>query len=197
MDQSNKTRYIYTLGDKLPPNAVSWCRLRHNDFYFTRETKSDEKIVYTERILHSIVRAFLFLVCSNARLKHSLEAIVESGQVDYCFDKNDYYSTTLRFREDYTIADLVYALDAFFGENFAAVANRVVTTIYDEYWTKWRYWRYESTTLFAPLVLDIVSLYRFYNLVNCRLSAHTQFVIDFANRDNRVPLQSRIKRVTG
>lgn len=186
MDQSNKTRFIYTISEFR--KSSEYCQLKYNKLYFSRESKSDEKIVFTERIMHSITRTVLLFAFSNLSFEDGVEDIIERGTVVYNTD-------VLTFETNCSILDFIHFLDNFFGENFSRIVNRALSKVYEEYVYEWQYCHYDGE-VYLPSALDIVLVYRFYNMVNARLSKHTQFLVDCSVRDLRIALQSRIKRVT-
>ncbi|UDM55391.1 gp61-like protein [Phenacoccus solenopsis nudivirus] len=190
MNQSNKTRFIYTISDSI--NSEYSCRLISNGLYFSRETKSDEKIVITERVMFSIVRTLLFLFASNLDFEGDVESIIETGKIQYTYVN----STDLKFTHSLDLECCIRFFDSLFGVNFSYVVNRPLSLVYSEYQQKWRYYDYGADVL-LPSILDIVIVYRFYNLINYKLNASALFLLDKDHCDHRIPLQSKIKRITG
>lgn len=187
--QSNKARFIYTIS--LTPkttDSVSSVRLV-NGFYFSKVTRSDEKLIYTEHDMMSIVRTVLHMHVFRLAPCESVQEIIYSGLVTF---PNDGFSLTV-YNPCLTIECIVNIVDSLLGEGFCSVVARPLERVYSEYKHAWRYYAF-GRPVALPCAADFVRLYRFVNAPNYRLSAATQFVL-FNIDDHKIPLQGRVKRL--
>lgn len=99
---------------------------------------------------------------------------------------------SFKIRNTLQLIDFVKLLDRLFGKRFATIVNRPISKVYTEYITVWRYYPFISPSL--PSALDILKLHRFVNTSIPFYTKTTQFILRNA-LDNKVPLQSTIKRL--
>lgn len=184
-EQSNKTRYIYTLTEYAPESGKPSCHLI-NDLYISKASRSDERVVITESSMVAMVRTLLFMYVFQTLPEESMYDIVYSGEVNHNLNKKR------RAIEDLTLSEFVRELDNFFGKNFSKVVRRPVTLVYYEYLSKIRYFNYGENVK-SPSAEDYVDLYRFIKSPVSNLTPLTEFVLSFDNSDYKTPLQQRIK----
>lgn len=187
--QSNKARFIYTIslapfGDgERPPVRLA------NGFYFSKVTRSDEKLIYTEQDMTSVLRTVLCMHVFRLAPCESIREIVNGGLVTFPDD-----GARLTVHEpDLSIERVSDIVDSLLGEGFCSVVARPLTNVYSEYKHAWRYYEF-GRPVALPSAVDFVRLYRFVNAPNCGLSASTRFVLSNGD-DHKVPLQGRVKRL--
>lgn len=183
--QSNNARFIYTLS--LRPKRDDHVRMS-NGFYFSKVTRSDEKLIYTERDMTSIVRTVLFMHVFRLAPCESVKEAIYGGRITYPVDGD----ITVR-QTDLTIGCMRDIVDSVLGERFCTVVSRPLVAVYSEYKYAWRYYGFGHRVA-LPSAVDIVRLYRFVNLPRCELSPATRFVLSNGD-DHKVPLQGRVKRL--
>lgn len=191
--QSNKARFIYTIsltpkktdnqaGCKPPVRLV-------NGFYFNKVTKSDEKLIYTEHDMTSILRTVLCMHVFRLAPCESIHEIIYSGLVTF---PDDGACLTV-YEPDLSIERIRDIVDSLLGENFCSVVARPLADVYSEYKHAWRYYAFGQPVA-LPSAVDFIRLYRFVNAPNYRLSAATRFVLSNGD-DHKIPLQGRVKRL--
>lgn len=183
-DQSNKTRYAYTLFEREPVGVVC-CHLTNN-LYLCRVSRSDEKVTLTESMMVSMVRTLLFIHITQELPEESMYDIIYSGRVTHNL-KSGY-----KIIENLTLFELIRELDNLFGEHFSKVCHRPVTLVYYEYISKMRYYNYGESVP-APSAKDYVDLYRFITTRASTLTPLTEFILSRNNFDYKTPLQQRVK----
>lgn len=189
--QSNKARFIYTIsltpkktdsesGSKPPVRLV-------NGFYFSKVTRSDEKLIYTEHDMTSILRTVLCMHVFRIAPCESIQEIIYSGLVTF---PNDGACLTV-YEPDLSVELIRDIVDSLLGKGFCSVVARPLTNVYSEYKHAWRYHTFGQPVA-LPSAVDFIRLYRFINAPNYRLSAATRFVL-FNGDDHKIPLQGRVK----
>lgn len=196
--QSNKARFIYTISlTPKTPEILSDCSTKLssssvrlvNGFYFSKVTRSDEKLIYTEHDMTSILRTVLCMHVFRLAPCESLQEIVYSGQVTF---PDDGASLTV-YTPDLSVQCIVDIVDSLLGKGFCSVVARPLEKVYSEYKHGWRYYAF-GRPVALPSAADFIRLYRFVNAPNYRLSAATKFVL-FNGDDHKIPLQGRVKRL--
>lgn len=185
-DQSNKARYIYTLSERCRTN-VDFCRL-NNGLYFSKETKSDEKLCLTETNVFNLARTVFFMYAFDTRPKESMYDIIYSGTLQFPIDERTRIKESIQFEE------ILHVLDTVFGTDFCKIAHRPVLLLYYTYVIKWRFYNY-GQRVSTPSANDIIDTYRFLKTPISQLSAVSTFILSRTNTDNRIPLQQKIKRL--
>lgn len=191
--QSNKARFIYTIsltpkktdseaGSKLPVRLA-------NGFYFSKVTRSDEKLIYTEHDMTSVLRTVLCMHVFRLAPCESMQEIIYSGLVTF---PDDGACLTV-YEPDLSIECISDIVDSLLGKGFCSVVARPLANVYSEYKHAWRYYAFGQPVA-LPSAVDFIRLYRFVNASNYRLSAATQFVL-FNSDDHKIPLQGRVKRL--
>lgn len=225
--QSNKARTIYTLSnverflkdDNTPVINDEYSTPRillNNGYYFTKESRSDEKLLYTEGDIESIVRTILFIHAFRVVPRESTPEMVYSGNVTLTWPNRERYFENVRddnsdhsndtefcdikyedaplilYNQLDEISECVRVLDNLLGEGFCLVARRPLQMVHSQYMTAWRYHMLKSIRM--PSAADYIKLYRFINTVNVTYSIPTIFILQNTT-DNKLPLQSREKRL--
>lgn len=185
-EQSNNTRFIYTLTG-YPRDGVNACRLR-NGLYFSKESKSDEKLCFTETNILNISRTIFFMYAFNQIPRDSMYDIIYTGNVEFIFDKNTRVKENVRFDE------LIYVLDSVLGSGFCRIARRPIVLLYYTYIKKWRFYNYGQRVA-LPSANDLVDTYRFIKTPITQLSMVSSFILSRTNTDYKVPLQQQVKRL--
>lgn len=184
--QSNSARFIYTLhyreNKNNSANNVQQCKLR-NGLYFSKESRSDEKIRYTETDMYSIIRTALFIQVFDSSPEENIVEIVNSGQVTHI--------KTLNTNKPITISSLVDMVDSLFGTGFSFVASRVINKCYNEYVTRWRYYPYISKIKY-PSAADYINLAKFVN-VSVYEYGDCELFITTNSTDHKIPMQGSKK----
>lgn len=196
--QSNKARFIYTISlaaSKATDTASEASTVRLvNGFYFSKVTRSDEKLIYTEHDMTSILRTVLCMHVFRITPRESIQDIVYSGLVTFADDDDGGGVTPLTVYEpDLSVERIVDIVDSLLGKSFCSVVARPLANVYSEYKHEWRYYAF-GRPVALPSAADFVRLYRFVNAPNYRLSAATRFVVSNGD-DHKIPLQNRIKRL--
>lgn len=181
--QSNSARFIYTLArtKKQIQKNTPLCLLKNN-FYFIKETRSDEKIRFTETDLYAIIRTVLFIQVFQTSPEETLIDIINSGEVAH---KGALKAHCLNLQT------FVALVDSLFGIGFAAVASRVITKCYNEYCTNWKYYPYISKVKY-PSASDYLNLARFVNVTSSDYGECEKFIIANAS-DHKIHLQQNKK----
>lgn len=185
-EQSNNTRFIYTLSEHQRQDCQV-CLL-HNGLYFSKESKSDEKLCFTETNVLSIARTVFFMYAFNEIPQESMYDIIYSGNLSFNFDERTRVKEHVRFDE------LIYVLDSVIGDGFCKIARRPIVSLYYIYITKWRFYNY-GYRVALPSANDLVDTYRFLKTPISQLSTVSAFILARSNTDYRVPLQQKIKRL--
>lgn len=183
--QSNKARFIYTISET--PKNDAHVRLP-NGFYFGKVTRSDEKLIYTEQDMTSVVRTVLFMHVFKLAPCESIRDLIYGARVTYPVD-----SDITVHQPDLTIRRISDIVDSVLGERFCTVVSRPLVAVYSEYKYSWRYHTFGQRVA-LPSALDFVRLHRFVNAPRCELSAATRFVLCNFD-DHKIPLQGRVKRL--
>lgn len=164
-------------------NNTNQCRLK-NDCYFSKESRSDEKIRFTETDLSSIVRTVLFMYVFKVSPEESIVEIINTGTVTHTLGEN--------FILNVLTLDIVVGLvDSLFGNGFASVVKRVINKCLNEYNITWKYYPCISNIKY-PSAADYINLARFVNVSNCKYGESEKFIITNST-DNKIPLQQSIK----
>lgn len=182
-DQSNKTRYAYTLSE-YEPDGVH-CHLT-NGLYLSRASRSDEKVILTESMMVSMTRTILFMYITQKLPEESMYDIIYSGHVTHNLLSDN------KIIENLTLFELIRELDHLFGERFSKVCRRPITLVYYEYISKLRYYNY-GESIASPSARDYVDLYRFIKTPISTLTPITEFILSRNNFDYKSPLQQRVK----
>lgn len=193
--QSNKARFIYTISltPKTTESLAGTTKLSSvrlvNGFYFSKVTRSDEKLIYTEHDMTSILRTVLCMHVFRLAPCESMQEIINSGLVTY---PDDGVSLTV-YNPGLSIECIVDIVDSLLGTGFCSVVTRPLEKVYSEYKHAWRYYAFGHPVA-LPNPADFIRLYRFVNAPNYRLSSATRFVL-FNGDDHKIPLQGRVKRL--
>lgn len=206
-NQANNARFIYTLNYLHRDNnttttttsattttttsinnnntQVQRCMLK-NGFVLSKESRSDEKLRYTEHDLRSIIRTVLFIHVFEMSPNESLVDIINTGQVSYdCVDGK------LQLHNKLNIAVAMELLDSMFGKNFSVVTKKELLRCYEEYAQKWHYYPFITGIVF-PSAADYIRLSKFVNISVPVLSEPIQFILRNST-DFKVPLQNNVK----
>ncbi|ATY70245.1 GrBNV gp61-like protein [Tomelloso virus] len=183
--QSNSARFIYTLNYKENQNKSNQCRLK-SGLYFSKESRSDEKIRYTETDMYSIMRTILFLYTFRVSPNESLLEIVNTGQVNYHFGSPVVV--------DLDLHGLIGLYDTIFGKNFSNVTSRVLNKCFNEYATIWQYFPYENS-IKCPSASDFINCAKFVNACVAEYAPCEKFITTNGT-DHKIPLQQAIKKLT-
>lgn len=193
--QSNKARFIYTISLTPKTTETVSCSTKPssvrlvNGFYFSKVTRSDEKLIYTEHDMTSILRTVLCMHVFRLAPCESVQEIIYSGRVTF---PDDGASLTV-YNPDLSVQSIVEIVDSLLGKGFCSVVARPLENVYSEYKHAWRYYAF-GRPVALPSATDFIRLYRFVNAPNYRLSAATKFVL-FNGDDHKIPLQGRVKRL--
>lgn len=183
--QSNSARFIYTLN--YIPNSNSndskQCLLK-NGLYFSKESRSDEKIRFTESDLYSIVRTVLFMYVFSVSPHENIVDIINTGEVTHTVGDGLTVNAL-------TLDVAVNLVDSLFGKNFASVVKRVINKCLNEYCTTWRYYLSGSNVKY-PSAADYINLSKFVNIVVCEYGDCEKFIMTNST-DHHVPLQQMTK----
>lgn len=191
--QPNKARFIYTMS--LIPKYNNYQTGRPmsvrltNGFFFSKVSKSDDRLIYTELDMTSILRTILFTHVFKVAPCESIQDIIYNGQVTFPDDNN--FPTNCE--HSLSILDIRDIVDSLLGAGFCSVVSRPLKKVYSEYKHMWRYYTFGQSKR-LPSALDFVHLYRFVNAPNYKLSAATEFVLSNGN-DHKLPLQGNIKNL--
>nr|AHW98253.1 GrBNV_gp61-like protein [Nilaparvata lugens endogenous nudivirus] len=211
VQQSNKCRYVYTLSTQNRTGNYHRVLLA-NQFYFTKEPKSDEILQYTESDLTSLIRTTLFIHVFRVVPRTKINQVIYTGRLQLTTpdqllldddsdsenrddDDNGYLKLHMYNSID-SLSCCIEQLDTVFGIGFCSVARRPLQSVYCDYryMLKWRYYEYRYTIVSLPSADDYIKLYQFMNTVNTELSVPSRFLLN-NSRDNRILLQSREKRL--
>lgn len=191
--QANSARFIYTISSIKPSERKEYkehvpvCHLR-NGFYFTKETRSDEKVRYTELDMESVVRTIMFMYVFEISADECLNEIINSGEVSYTYDDR-----LVKLKNKINTQILIDLMDSLFGEDFSMITSRVMAKCLHEYNAVWRKLPFRNSVR-LPSALDYLKLSRF---VNASLSCYTnptQFILD-NKTDHKIKLQNNIKKL--
>lgn len=160
--------------------------MKASKFYFSKESRSDEKIRYTETDMYSIVRTILFMHAFQIAPNESIVEIINTGQVSHCE-----MAPNGSVVADLSVQTIVELLDSMFGAGFATVVKRVAGKCYTEYSTVWKFYPYISN-IKCPSASDYINLYRFVNASTCEYSACERFITTNTS-DHKIPLQENKK----
>lgn len=185
-EKPTDTRRVADAHDAVEEASVGTVRLC-NGLYFAKCTKSDEKLVFTEHDMRSVVRTVLFVHVFRRVPHQSVRDIIYGGTVTYLPPSSLTPPPELDIKR---VADIV---DSVLGERFSTVVARPLTAVYSEYKYVWRYHAYGQPVA-LPSALDYVRLYRFVNAPDHGLSEATRFIL-YNGDDHKVPLQGRVKRL--
>lgn len=180
--QSNSARFIYTLNYIPNKNNIEQCKLK-NGLYFSKESRSDEKIRFTESDMYSLVRTVLFMHVYHVGPEESIVDIVNTGEVSYAVD--------VSIVNHLTVDIIIELLDSLFGDGFARIVRRVVIKCYNEYCTIWKYYPY-NPKLHFPSAADYINLAKFVNITECEYAPCELFIITNST-DYKIPLQQMLK----
>lgn len=181
--QSNSARFIYTLNYIPSTNNDEQCLLK-NGCYFSKESRSDEKLRFTETDLYSIIRTILFMHVFNISPEGNIVQIINTGKVTHTIGDN----VTVNILNLDTIVQL---LDLLFGKGFSTVIKRVINKCYNEYCLIWKYYPY-NTNIKCPSAADYINLARFVNITTCERGDCEKFITTNST-DHKIPLQQMIK----
>lgn len=188
--QANSARYIYTLHEGLDAirGGEIFCKLRNaQDFYLTKETRSDEKVRFTEDYMTSVVRTVLFTHAYDIVPDNSMDDILKTGLVRFGDTGPRKLVNPL-----HSILECINILDTLLGEHFSRLCSRPVSQIYNSsVFHEWNLSNY-FTLVQYPSALDYVRLFR---LVNVPYTSHTDCTM-FVTRnatDFNIRLQQNCK----
>lgn len=175
--QANTARFIYTISASKPSmknknnEHLPVCHLK-NGFYFTKESRSDEKVRYTETDIECVVRTVMFMHVFEVSTENSLIEIITTGQCTYDFEHAD-----LMPKNELNARVVVELLDTLFGDNFATIVRRVISKCMQEYNMLWRNYPY-TTNVKVPCALDYLKLARFVNMSLSCYAEPTLYILD-------------------
>lgn len=181
--QSNSARFIYTLNYIHNENNTAQCLLK-NGFYFSKESRSDEKIRFTETDMYSIVRTILFMHVFNISPNEDIVEIINTGSVSHTIG-DELMVTSM------SLSDMVELLDTMLGEGFSSVSKRVINKCFNEYTICWKYYTCNAS-IKLPSAADYVNLSKFVNISSCTYGDCERFITTNST-DHKVPLQQTIK----
>lgn len=188
--QANSARFIYTISSTRPTidpktENVSFCHLK-NGFYFTKESRSDEKVRYTETDMENIIRTVLFIYVFEFSTENSLLEIINSGEVSYNLDDRN-----IEFKNPLTMSCISDILNMLFGDGFSFIVRRVIYKCFREYTTVWSKYPFVNQ-IRLPSALDYAKLARFVNAPLSRYTLPTRFILSNTN-DFKIKLQNNVK----
>lgn len=179
---ANSARYIYTLSTN--STNINQVKLI-NGYFFNREPKSDEKLLYTETDIYSFIKTIMTMILFQMFPKQPINEIIYIGEVT--FNDAIYEQTDLTFKE------CIETLDLLFGTGFSKIATKPITKFYHYYKTHLQFAIYGKLCE-IPSAKDLISLYRFLNTSNPTYSPATCFIINNSNA-NKIQLQQKIKKL--
>lgn len=187
--QANSARFIYTISSTKPTinsktENVPFCHLK-NGYYFTKESRSDEKMRYTETDMENIVRTILFIYVFERSTESSLLEIINSGQVEYDLER------PITFKNYLTLSIMSEILDMLLGDGFSFIVRRVLYKCFKEYNSNWSKYPYVDH-IYLPSAVDYLKLARFVNAPLSRYTMPTRFILDNTH-DFKVKLQNNVK----
>lgn len=166
--QANTARYSYTLSIKEPKTEPK-IKLKNN-YYFNKEAKSDEKLLYTETQIYSLISTVLIMHLLNYYPQDSITSLI--------YNDNATFSTVniSNFNENLNVYDLKNILDSVFGHGFSFVAKKPLLKFNEFYKRKLIYVKY-GTSINLPTTQDFINLYRFLNTQNPSYSSVVKFLV--------------------
>lgn len=186
-NEHNGTRLIYSLLNHPPTNNDRFALL-NNGYYFTRTTRSDEKIRFTEADMMSILRCSIFMLLFNLSPKNSVyELLVHPETLELTPILQDF-----EFNDSVSLCEFCDKLDRLVGVGFSLIVRRPLSRVWWLWLTKYRY--AECLAVHTPSPKDYLILYKFINTTSVHLSASAELIL-FNERDGRVYLQNAIKRL--
>lgn len=180
--QSNRARYNYRLS-KTPP--VECPVLLKNNYFFSKESTSDDKLILNEQQLYNIIRTIGFIVLFHYFPLNSIYNIV-------CLGTSTFSPLNYELNIDsFDLYDFKTIFDKLLGDGFSSVAFRCILKFYKEYKCKLIYMKYgEQVKL--PTLKNYKELYDFMNIANVTYTPTIKYLINNYN-DFKFPLQQKIK----
>lgn len=150
--QTNNARFVFTIHNKLDKCKNDYCKLI-NGFYFTKETRTDYMLVFTENYIKSIIRTLLFMYVFKWSPGTSIDSIKNNGLVNQSsgefIDLNCFTAMSL--------------IDGLLGHGFCRIALKPFENVLNEYYKHWRYFRFGEVVQ-TPSAFEVVTLYEFLNI---------------------------------
>lgn len=171
--QSNSARFIYTLSP-IKSKRQTENVLLNNGYYFNKEPRSDEKLLYREQDIKNIVTTAMQIILFKISPNESMYDIINTGKMSLNSPE------LLCIYETIGIHDFVHIIDTLFGEGFCRVASRPILQVYQIYRTQWQYYDV-GEQMYVPSANDFIQLYRFMNTANPTYSSVTRFILCNAN----------------
>lgn len=209
--QSNTERLIYVLHKNKPKQTKIFCKL-NNNLYLTKEPKSDEKLVITEKYMLSVIRVVLFMYTFNISILETINQIYKTGEITlYIYD--DTKKKSLPILEDinsiflnnkvtdlflnkhyYNISDAINLLDNLFGYNFSLITSKPIKHVFKEYSEQWLSFPLGTRTITTISAIDILNLFNFYTSTQINFLPFEVYLFNNLY-DNKIYLQNAIKHL--
>lgn len=167
--QSNKARYVYVISDILKD---SYIKLKNNK-YFGKESKSNEKLFFTENEIKRIIRTLCFSYVFQVYPKSSIHDMLVLGTSEF----NECSNSRINIIPYITLHELVEFIDYVFGENFTTIAQRPLQQVLYEFKIVWQNAILYSNKIYQPTINDYILLHKFYNINKTEYSDALKIVL--------------------